>query len=261
MLCYIAMYRMDLSVIIPSKNDHKHIEGTIRSVFDYVQKKGLSHEIIVVLNKSTDGTREVVKRLALEIPTIKLLDYPNTGGKGFAVREGMLHATGDYRLFMDADNSTTIDHLDSMMSWFDQGYDMVIGSIRVPGHTVAAGSEPWFRILLGRLAGLYSRIVLLPGIYDTQRGFKIMTARCAQAVWPPAKITQFGFDMEIMALARKFGFKIKEMPINWKNDDTTSHVKLSSYIQVLLDTLRIRWWLMTGVYSHATMTAASETPK
>lgn len=255
------MYHMDLSVIIPTKNDRKHIEGTIRSVFDYAEKKNLRHEIIVVANKSTDGTVQIVKDLMPHIPSLKLLDYPNTGGKGFAVREGMIRATGDYRLFMDADNATTIDHLDSMMSYFDQGYDVVIGSIRVPGHQVAAGSEPWYRILLGRISGLYSRIILLPGIYDTQRGFKIMTARAAQAIWPISKITQFGFDMEILALARKFGYKIKEAPVNWKNDEKNSHVKLSAYIQVLLDTLRIRWWLMTGVYSHATMTAASETIK
>ncbi len=252
---------MDLSVIIPSKNDRQHIEGTIRSVFDYLTKKELRHEIIVVTNKSTDGTVDIVKSLMPLIPTLKLLDYPNTGGKGFAVKEGMLHATGSYRLFMDADNATTIDHLESMMPYFAQGYDVVIGSIRVAGHRVAAGSEPWYRILLGRLAGLYSRIVLLPGIYDTQRGFKIMSAKAADKIWPLSKITQFGFDMEILALARKFGFKIKEAPVNWKNDEVNSHVKLSAYIQVLLDTLRIRWWLMTGVYSHATMTTASETLK
>jgi glycosyltransferase involved in cell wall biosynthesis len=253
------MYRMDLSVIIPSKNDRTHIEGTIRSVFNYLQKREVKHEIIVVTNKSTDGTVDIVKKLMPDIPSLKLLDYPHQGGKGFAVREGMLRATGDYRLFMDADNSTTIDHLERMMPYFAEGYDVVIGSIRVAGHRVAAGSESGFRILLGRLSGLYSRIVLLPGIYDTQRGFKIMTARAAEKIWPLMRITQFGFDMELLALARKFGFKIKEAPVNWKNDDANSHVKPSAYIQVLLDTLRIKWWLMTGVYSHATMTAAPET--
>lgn len=252
------MYYMELSVIIPTKNDREHIEATIRSVFDYLSKKNISHEIIVVANKSTDGTVGIVEKLQTEIPSIKLLNYPNTGGKGFAVREGMLRATGDYRLFMDADNSTTIDHIDRMLPHFHQGYDVVIGSIRVPGHKVISGSEPWYRLLIGQLSNVYTRIILLPGIYDTQRGFKIISAKASDKIWPIMRITQFGFDMELLALARRFGFKIKEVPITWKNDEKNSHVKISSYIQVLLDTLRIKWWLMTGSYSHATMKPVSE---
>jgi dolichyl-phosphate beta-glucosyltransferase len=249
---------MELSVIIPTKNDRPHIEGTIRSVFDYLNKKGTSHEIILVANRSTDGTVEIIKKLQKEIPTLKLLNYPDRGGKGFAVREGMLQAKGDYRLFMDADNSTTIDHLDRMMPYFEKGYDVVIGSIRVPGHKVAKGSESWIRIFFGRLSNIYTQIILLPGILDTQRGFKIMTARAAEKIWPLSRITQFGFDIEILALARKFGYKIKELPVNWKNDETNSHVKASSYFQVFWDTLRIRWDLLTGKYTHATMTTVHE---
>ncbi len=161
----------------------------------------------------------------------------------------MLHAIGDYRLFTDADNSTTIDHLKGMMPYFEKGFDIVIGSIRAPGHQVIQGSEPWYRVLLGRLAGWYTRIVLLPGILDTQRGFKILTAKAAQDIFSRSKITQWGFDMEMLAVGRKLGYKIKEVPVKWHNDpNTASHPRLSSYIETLLDTLRIKRDLLLGRY-------------
>ncbi len=238
---------MQLSVIIPAKNEEWNIERTVRSVFDYLHLKHIDHEIIVVTNKSTDGTVGIVRGLMKHIPTLQLLDFPHTGGKGFAVREGMLHAHGAYRLFMDADNSTTIDHLEQFMPWFEKGYSVVIGSIRAPGHQVAEGSEPWYRIMLGRLSNIYTQLVILPGIGDTQRGFKIFTAAAAQDVFTRSRVTQFGFDIEVLALARKFKYKIKEVAIRWKNDPH-SHVSMSAYVQVFLDTLRIRWDLITGKY-------------
>jgi dolichyl-phosphate beta-glucosyltransferase len=241
---------MYLSVIIPAHNGEKrNIRKTIELVFVYLEKQGFPYEIIVVSNSSTDRTAAIVQELMPQMPTLKLLDYPDRKGKGFAVREGMLHATGDYRLFMDDDNSTTIENIENMMPYFTQGYNVVIGSIRAPGHKVVGGSEPWYRLFLGRLSSWYSQIILLPGIMDTQRGFKIFSSKAAQDVFSRSRINQFGFDMEVLALARKFGYKIKEAPITWKNDAVHSSVKLRDYIQVLLDTLRIKRDLMTGKYT------------
>ena len=242
---------MYLSVIIPAKNEERFIGATVASVFKYLTEHDIEHEILVVTNHSTDKTSQIVNDLHNStVPAVHLLDYPKNGGKGFAVRQGMLHAKGDYRLFMDADNSTNIDQLQHMMPYFNQGYDVVIGSIRAPGHQVVRGSEPWYRIFLGRLAGWYTRIVLLPGILDTQRGFKIVSAKAAHDIFSRSKITQFGFDMEMLALARKFGYKIKEVPVKWHNTpNTESHPRLSAYIQVLLDTLRIKRDLLLGRYA------------
>ena len=238
---------MELSVIIPAKNEEKNIRKTVESVFRYLKEHDISHEIIVVTNKSTDQTVEIVKALMPEIPTLKLLDYPDKGGKGFAVKEGMLKASGQYRLFMDADNATTIDHVSRMTPFLKSGFDVVIGSIRVPGYQVVAGSEPWYRVFLGRLAGIYTRVLLL--ILDSQRGFKILTAEAARDIFSISKITQFGFDMEMLALAREMGYKIKEIPVRWHNDpNTASHPRLASYFQVLLDTLRIKRDLIIGAY-------------
>ncbi len=241
---------MHLSVIIPAKNEEKFIGPTVASVFEYLTARNIEHEILVVTNKSTDKTGEIVNELqASTVPTVRLLDYPKNGGKGFAVREGMLRAKGDYRLFMDADNSTKIDQLELMMPYFEKGYDVVIGSIRAPGHEVVRGSESWLRIFLGRLAGWYTRIILLPGILDTQRGFKIVTAKATQDIFSRSKITQWGFDMEMLALARKFGYKIKEVPVKWHNSpNTESHPRLSAYVETLLDTLRIKRDLLLGRY-------------
>lgn len=248
---------MHLSVIIPAHNGEKrNIKDTVEAVFAYLEGRGFPYEIIVVSNSSTDNTVKIIKELMTAMPTLKLLDYPNRKGKGFAVREGMLHATGKFRLFMDDDNSTSIDHIESMMPYFEEGYDVVIGSIRAPGHKVLGGSEPWYRIFLGRLSSLYTQTVLLPGILDTQRGFKIFSEKAAQDIFSRSRIDQFGFDMEALALARKFGYKIKEAPVVWKNDSLNSSVRLSDYVQVLLDTLRIKRDLLTGKYAHATMVAA-----
>lgn len=241
---------MHLSVIIPAKNEEKNIQKTVESVSKYLKDKNIEHEILVVSNNSTDRTVAIVQELQLKIPELKLLDYPTISGKGFAVREGMLRAIGTHRLFMDADNATTIDHIEQMLPYFDNGFDVVIGSIRAPGHHVVQGSEPWYRILLGRLAGLYTRVILLPGILDTQRGFKMVTAKAAQDIFSRSKINQFGFDMEMLALARLLDYKIKEVPVRWHNDpNTSSHPRLSAYIQVLLDTLRIKRDLLTGKYA------------
>ena len=243
---YYIIGDMYLSVIIPAYNEEKHIKNTVEDIYRYLSGRSITHEIIVVVNGSTDKTAEIVKGLLPTIQTVKLISLP-AGGKGFAVKEGMLKATGDFRLFTDADNATTINHIEKMLPYFDQGYDVVIGSIAVPGSTVASGSEPFWRRILGKLGNLFIQIMAVPGIHDTQRGFKIVTAQAAKDIFPRITIARWGFDIEMLALARKFKHKIKEVPVNWKNDPN-SHVRLSAYIEVLLETIRVRLNLMTGKY-------------
>jgi len=240
---------MYLSVIIPAKNEERHIASTVASVHEYLKAHNIDHEILVVTNNSTDKTGEIVNELHNStIPAVRLLDYPKTGGKGFAVREGMLQAKGDFRLFMDADNSTSIDHVEKMMPYFEKGYGVVIGSIAVKGKKVAKGSEPFWRIIFGKMGNLFIQIMAVPGIHDTQRGFKIVTAQAAQDIFPRITIMHWGFDVEMLALARKFGHKIKEVPIDWHNDPN-SRVGLKTYFEVLLETVKVRWNLITGKYN------------
>jgi dolichyl-phosphate beta-glucosyltransferase len=134
-----------------------------------------------------------------------------------------------------------------MMPYFEKGFSVVIGSIAIKGHKVASGSEPLWRRLAGALGNLFIQIMVIPGIYDTQRGFKIMKAEVAEKVFPKLTVLGWGFDIELLALARKFGYKIKEVPVDWHNDPN-SHVGLAAYKEVLLDTVRIRWNLIKGIY-------------
>lgn len=239
---------MYLSVIIPACNEEKHIKSTVEEVYKYLSGRSINHEIIVVANASTDGTAQIVGELASKMPTIKLINLVQ-GGKGFAVKEGMIRAQGDFRLFMDADNATTIDNIEKMMPYFDQGYSIVIGSIAIEGHQVVSGSEPVWRVLFGKMGNIFIQIVAVPGIHDTQRGFKIVTAEAAEKIFPKITIPRWAFDVEMLALARKFNYRIKEVPVNWKNDpNTASHPRLLDYFKFLLETVKVRWNLMTGKY-------------
>lgn len=240
---------MYLSVIIPAYNEEKHIKSTVESVHRYLSEKNIEHEIIVVTDGSTDKTDEIVQSMLTATPALQLINYPKNRGKGYAVRRGMLKAKGEFRLFTDADNATTIDHIEKMMPYFKEGYEVVIGSIGIKGAEVAEGSEPAWRRWFGNMGNLYIQILAVPGIQDTQRGFKMVTAKAAQDIFSRMIVDRWAFDVEMLALAIKFGYKIKEVPVKWKNDpNTASHPKLGAYFKFLLETAKIRWNLMTGKY-------------
>ncbi|MBI4125829.1 MAG: glycosyltransferase family 2 protein [Deltaproteobacteria bacterium] len=239
---------MNLSVIIPAYNEEGHIKETVSSIVNYLSDRNKSHEIIVVENASQDKTAEIVKGLAGRILSLRLIQT-DIKGKGHAVKVGVLKARGDYLLLTDADNSTSIDHIEKMMPYFEENYDIVIGSIGIAGSQVAPGSEPPWRRLLGKLGNLFIQIMAVWGIKDTQRGFKLMTKKAAGDIFPRLTIGGWGFDVEMLALAKKFGYKIKEVPVDWKNDPH-SHIGLKAYFQVLVETVKIRWNLWTNKYKN-----------
>lgn len=239
---------MYLSVIIPAYNEEKRIDSTLKLIDEYLRRQNYDYEILVVSDGSKDGTAGFVKNLETEIRGLRLVDNEENHGKGYVVRQGMLEARGNLRLFTDADNSTSIDHLDKFIPYINEGYSVVIGSIGISGHKVAFGSEPGWRRILGKLGNLFIQIMAVPGIMDTQRGFKLFTADAVSKIFPKLTIARWGFDIEVLALARKFGYKIKEVPVDWKNDPN-SKVGLKAYFQVLLETIKIRWNLMIGRYN------------
>ena len=242
---------MYLSVIIPAKNEEKNIENTIQDIFKYLTEKNINHEIIIVENNSKDKTVEVVNSLLSIVPTlsfISLVIKTSKPSKGYAVKVGMLKAQGEYRLIMDADNATNIRQLEKMIPYFDQGYGVVIGSIALKGAKVASGSEPLWRRVFGKMGNLFIQIVAVPGIFDTQRGFKIFLNKAANEIFSRTTIFGWGWDVEALALAKKYHYKIKEVPVDWKNDISNSKVGLSAYFQVLVETIKIRWNLITGKY-------------
>jgi len=240
---------MELSVIIPAKNEEQNIEATTRSIFEYLSVRNVIHEIIVVTNDCTDRTDQIIDGLIPQIPTLNHIKFSHGRGKGYAVRKGMLAARGALRLFTDADNSTKIDNFEKFKSYIDQGYDVVIGSIGLPDKDVAVGSEPWYRILMGKAGNLFIQFMLTPGIYDTQRGFKMLTARATEQIFSKMKVDGWAFDVELLALARKYGFKIKEVSVKWANNIKTSKVGPRAYLEVLLACVKIKWDLIIGAYN------------
>jgi len=239
---------MKLSVIVPAYNEERRLPKTLKSMDEYLSRQDYSYEIIVVNDGSKDRTAEVVRGLQSQIANLKLIDNEKNKGKGGVVKQGMLNARGEYRLFSDADNSTSVDQVEKMWPWFEKGFDVVIGSRDVKG-AVLNPPQPWFRkVLLGDSFKLIRKIIIgLWGIEDTQCGFKAFTAQAAEDIFSKAKIERFAFDVEGLVLAKKLGYKIKEIPIHWAND-LESKVKFQSIFKMFFDMLKIKRDLILGRY-------------
>ena len=241
---------MYLSWIIPTYNEERRIEKTIREVHTYLRSRNFpdGYEIIVADSSSKDRTPGIVRGLSREIPCLILLNVENKG-KGWAVREGMLHGKGGLRLFSDADNATSPDHFDKMIPLLEKGMDVVISSRNSRDAEGASQDIPesLLRRIAGKMGNLIIQVFAVPGIWDTQNGFKAFSAPAAEKIFSCARMTGFSFDIEALALARKFGCTIGIVPVRWKHDPD-SKVTLASYIQVFIDVFKIRWNLMTGKY-------------
>ena len=236
-----------LSVIIPAYNEERQIKATLEVIYNYLSRQHYSWEAIVVSDGSSDKTVEMVSEFISNKPEFSLIANTLNRGKGFVVKQGMLQAQGDFRLFTDADNSTSIEQIEKFWPCFDEGYDIVIGSIEVPGAVINEQAQ-WYRRFLGHYSKYLIRIVAgLWKIRDTQRGFKCFNAKSAQDIFSRARIDRFGFDIELLVLAKKMGYKIKEMPIIWNNLGR-SHVHLMDYFATLKDLFKIRWWLWINKY-------------
>lgn len=239
-----------LSVIIPAYNEAKRLPLTLIDVDKHLSAAGYSYEIIVVDDGSKDATVDIAKRLAGLVKNLRVVENERNRGKGAAVRQGMLEAKGSVRLFMDADNSTSIDQFERMMPFFTGGggekYDVVIGSRAIPGAKLEP-PQPFYKRVLGKAGNLFIQLVAVWGVSDTQCGFKCFSESAAERVFRVARSNRWAFDVEALALARKFGFRIKEIPVRWMND-FRSHVKPLAYVTTLLEVVKIRWWLMRGVY-------------
>ena len=235
-----------LSVIIPAYNEAQRLPLTLVDVDKHLASQEFSYEILVVNDGSKDATSEIARRFSSLVENLKVIDLPENLGKGAAVRQGMMEAKGNWRLFMDADNSTSVNEFLKMMPYFKEGYDVVIGSRSVRGAKLNP-PQPLYRRLVGRLGNLFIRIILIKGIRDTQCGFKCFSEESAEKIFPLVKIKGWGFDVESLALAQRFHYRIKEVPIFWSNS-FFSHVVPRTYLKVLWETIKIWWWLKKGRY-------------
>ena len=238
-----------LSVVVPAYNGATILPETLRRFQEYLSAKPFSYEILVVLDGPTDHTREVLEHMKSEIRHLRILDRKVNRGKGYAVREGMLKALGRVRLFSDADNSTDISHFDKMQPLWDKGYDLVIcsrDSKDAPGARQAV-PQPWYKRLMGDGGNLFVQLLAVRGFWDTQCGFKAFRDHAAKEIFSRTVINGWGLDIEVLALARALNYKIGVIPACWINNPK-SHVGLSSYFQVLLETVKIWRGLSSGQY-------------
>jgi len=240
---------MHLSIIIPAYNEENRIGKTLKEIDKYLSTQSYDYEILVVNGNSTDRTAEVVRGLMPSIRNLRLIDNKVNHGKGYVVRQGMLEAKGDYRIFTDADNSTSIDQIEKMWPEFKRGYDIVIGSRDIKG-AILDPPQPFLRkMILGKGFRLLTQIICGTWkILDSQCGFKCFTKKAVEDIFPRCKINNFSFDPEILVIAQKLGYRIKEIPVLWKNDPD-SKVKFESIIKMGIDLLKIRLNLIKGVYA------------
>jgi dolichyl-phosphate beta-glucosyltransferase len=239
---------MKLSVIIPAYNEEKRIANTLLDVDSYLAKQAYDYEIIVVVNGSHDRTYEIVREL--ETGKIKKAIAMNlvAGGKGNAVKRGILDkASGDIILFMDADNATPISEVSKFLPYFTQGYSVTIGSRYLDPHTVKV-PQPFYRVVLSRLSNIIIQLLAVPGIKDTQLGFKAFTKEAAKDIFNFITISRWGFDMEVLTVAEYHGYKIKEVPVQW-TEYGGGHVPLKAYIESLSDLIKIKYKAIKGDYS------------
>ncbi len=223
---------MHISIIIPTYNEEKRIKKTLESILTYVQTKKHDYEIIVVNDGSTDKTKDVV--LEFKSKKITVLDNPCNRGKGYSVKQGFLAATKEWVLFSDADLSTPIEELETFFRYKD--YDVIIGSRNLSDSLIVV-KQPLIRSTLGKIFPFFVRLLVLPGIYDTQCGFKLFKKDAAKKIAELQNIDGFCFDVEQLVIAKKSGFTIKEVPISWHNDER-------SKIKIVKDSVRMFWDLL-----------------
>lgn len=236
-----------LSIIIPAYNEEYIIKETLEAVYSYFLRQDYSWEAIIISDGGSGKTVELVSEFISNKPEFSLIANTLNHGKGFVVRQGMLQAQGDFRLFTDADNSTSIEQIEKFWRYFDEGCDIIIGSIEMPGAVINEQAQ-WYRRILGKWSKYLIRIVAgLWEIHDSQRGFKCFSAKSARDIFSRTKINRWGFDIEVLALAKKMNYKIKEVPIVWNNSGKSS-VHLSSYFETLKDLFKIKWYLLTNKY-------------
>lgn len=239
-----------LSVIIPSYKEGKRIAENLETCIKYFADKTYDYEFVIVVDGSPDNTAEIARSYADKLKNLRVIDNPENHGKGYVVRQGLLEAKGEYRLFFDADGSTSITHLDKFLPEFQNGYDVVMGSRDIAGSFVQV-HQAKYKEVLGDMGNWAIRILLGLWIYpDTQCGFKMLSAKAAEAVASRMVVDRFGFDFEIIVLAKKLGFKIKQMPVRWLNEEgsTVSLTGPNGYFQVLWDLWKTRVRLFTGAY-------------
>ena len=244
------------SFVIPAYNESVRIRPTLDAILRYLQEHNWDAEVLVVNDGSSDDTAQIVREYGKLHPQILLVENPGNRGKGYSVRNGMLHARGHLCLFTDADLSSPITEAPKLFAAIEQGADIAIGS-RWLRAELQTERQPLYRQAFGRIFNFVLRVVLGLRFADTQCGFKAFRREAAQRIFLLQKIERWGFDPEILFLARRAGFRVAEVPVLWAHSEGTRLNPFRDGVRMFVEVLRIRWYAITGEYT-ATAVPAPE---
>jgi glycosyltransferase involved in cell wall biosynthesis len=234
-----------LSVIVPAHNEERRLGATLDTLFRYLHARDYSSEILVVENASADGTADLVRQECIRHPELRLLQTTRLG-KGRAVRIGMLHATGEWRFFCDSDLSMPIEELDRFLPPISGDADISIGSREAPG--AHRHGEPVLRHVTGRIFTQMVKWFVMGGFEDTQCGFKCFRAAVAEDLFSRQRLNGWSFDVEVLYLARRAGYRIREVPIPWFFRADSRVRLVGDSLHMLMDLARIHWNTRRGLY-------------
>jgi glycosyltransferase involved in cell wall biosynthesis len=236
------------SIVIPAYNEAKRLPRTLQPILAFIEAKAWDAEVIVVNDGSTDGTADVVRGFSAANAMVSLVDNPVNCGKGQSIRDGVRRATGDTILFTDADNSTPIEDAEKLLTAIERGADIAIGS-RWVDRKLQVQPQPWYRRLNGRAYNLLLRSILGLDYKDTQNGFKAFTRTAAKTIFGLQRITGWGFDAEVLYLAKQFGFIVREIPVEYTYYAEGSKIRpYRDGARMLSELLQVRWYAATGAY-------------
>lgn len=242
---------IDLSIVIPAFNEQNRLPKTVLNTIGWCTRYGIAYELIISDDGSYDNTVAVSEHFAKEVETVRLISCPHQG-KGATVQMGMLNARGSYVLFMDADGATPLDEIPKLLEALQKGSDVAIGSrvVQKPDETKVITAL--HRRIMGRIFNGIVNTFVIAGIADTQCGFKMFRKKVVKEIFGRQKIAGFAFDVEILFIARKLGFSVTEVPVNWENQEGSKVNIIVDSIKMFRDILKIRWlhrnekWEMTN---------------
>lgn len=231
---------VELSIIIPAYNEEKRLGSTLDCCVDYLQHQTYTWEILIVDDGSSDDTPVIAMNFQTLHPGhIQLLQNPKNLGKGGSIKHGMLKARGQQCLFTDADNSTPIEEVTKLRKALKEGFDVAIGSRALNDSNVEV-HQPWYRETMGRIFNVFVHILVMGDFKDTQCGFKLFKAEVARKVFPKQRLKGFSFDVEVLYLAMKAGYSVKEVPVRWINSPASRVHPIRDASKMFFDLLRIR---------------------
>ena len=245
----------ELSIVIPSFNEELRLPGTLAQISSYIRASKRETEVIVVDDGSTDRTADVASSFRGEIPRLRVVANEENRGKGYSVRHGMMEARGRIVLFTDADLSAPIEEADKLLAALAD-HDVAIGS-RAIDRSLIAIRQSVFREYAGMIFNFIVRAILRLPFVDTQCGFKAFRREQCRVIFEQQRIERFGFDPELLYLARHHGLRSAEIPVRWAHSPATKVSMWRDSIQMFLDVFVIRWNALSGRYPRSAASVAS----